>query len=359
MPRIGYVHSWQRTQDEGWVRGALDTYGVPYTYFADQKLRDGNLRAKYDVIIFPHVGGNATSQVNGIAKIRHNPRCPTGRRESTPNLGALDQSDDIRGGMGIEGLTELAKFVQAGGTLIVEGSTSTIFPAFGLTTGITIEEPATLFARGSIFRGIITDKKSPIAYGYDGTQLPVYFNQAPVHQRGRERRSFRVRGVLWAAQTGPSQNITPMAQRLRFRRGRPTRRRRREPRGAGRSWRGRSVAGGAVPSDGAAVRHQRRRRTSARRDAVPGATRTTCCSPARCRTVSSWPTARRWWTRRWAGARRDVRHSAVLAVADAGDVLPRLQCDSELERPRRREGGTAASNDLESGRAALGKIQTA
>ena len=68
VPRIGYVHAWQRTQDEGWVRAALDTYGVPYTYFADQKLRDGNLRAKYDVIIFPHVGGNAQSQVNGIAK---------------------------------------------------------------------------------------------------------------------------------------------------------------------------------------------------------------------------------------------------------------------------------------------------
>jgi hypothetical protein len=46
VPRIGYVHSWQRTQDEGWVRAALDRYGVPYTYFADQKLRDGDLRSK-------------------------------------------------------------------------------------------------------------------------------------------------------------------------------------------------------------------------------------------------------------------------------------------------------------------------
>src|SRR5262245_58799846 len=41
LPRIGYVHSWARTQDEGWVRAALDTYGIPYTYFADQKLREG------------------------------------------------------------------------------------------------------------------------------------------------------------------------------------------------------------------------------------------------------------------------------------------------------------------------------
>ena len=73
MPRIGYVHSWTRTQDEGWWRAALDTFGVPYTYFADQKLREGNLRAKYDVLIFPHVGGSAVSQVNGMPKTGNAP----------------------------------------------------------------------------------------------------------------------------------------------------------------------------------------------------------------------------------------------------------------------------------------------
>ena len=35
--------------------------------------------------------------------------------------------------MGLEGLAELAKFVREGGTLITEGSTATIFPAYGLT----------------------------------------------------------------------------------------------------------------------------------------------------------------------------------------------------------------------------------
>ncbi len=44
-------HTRGNTQDEGWVRAALDTYGVPYTYFGDIKLREGNLRAKYDVIL--------------------------------------------------------------------------------------------------------------------------------------------------------------------------------------------------------------------------------------------------------------------------------------------------------------------
>ncbi|MGQ0538292.1 MAG: M14 family zinc carboxypeptidase [Gemmatimonadaceae bacterium] len=215
VPRIGYVHSWQRTQDEGWVRGALDRFGVPYTYFADQKLRDGNLRSKYDVIIYPHVGGSAQSQVNGIQKNPAQPALPYKKTEATPNLGVQDASEDIRGGMGLEGLTELAKFVQQGGTLLVEGSTTLIFPEYGLTNGITIEEPQGLFARGSVFRGIFADKKSPIAYGYDGTQLPVYFNQAPVINAGGSGVPGELAGFL-GGQQGPSQNITPMAQRLRL-----------------------------------------------------------------------------------------------------------------------------------------------
>ena len=68
VPRIGYIHSWANTQNEGWVRAAFDTYGVPYTYFADITLREGNLRQKYDVIVYPHVGGSAQSQVNGLPK---------------------------------------------------------------------------------------------------------------------------------------------------------------------------------------------------------------------------------------------------------------------------------------------------
>jgi hypothetical protein len=179
IPRIGYVHSWTRTQDEGWWRAALDTFGVPYTYFADQKLKDGNLRSKYDVIIFPHVGGTPQSQVNGMAVTGTSP-LPYKKTADTPNLAFVDSSDDIRGGMGLPGLLELAKFVQEGGTLITEGSTTTIFPAYAIASGVTVEEPAQLFVRGSILRSRIVDKKSPIAYGYDATDLPVYFNQSPV-----------------------------------------------------------------------------------------------------------------------------------------------------------------------------------
>jgi hypothetical protein len=180
-PRIGYVHSWSSTQNEGWTRAALDYYKIPYTYFADKNLREGNLRSKYDVIIFPTVGGTAQSMMAGVGG---NVPIPYKKSELTPNLGALDSSDDIRGGMGFEGVMELSKFVQEGGTLITEGSTATMMAEYDLGSGITVEHPADLFARGTILRGVFADLKSPIAYGYDGKDLPVYFSQDPVFNVG-------------------------------------------------------------------------------------------------------------------------------------------------------------------------------
>ncbi len=212
LPRIGYVHSWSRTQDEGWVRAAFDTYGIPYTYFADQKLRDGNLRTKYDVIVFPHVGGTAQSMVAGTPKTG-TLALPYKKTDATPNLGFMDQSDDIRGGMGIEGLMNLYRFVEEGGTLITEGATSTIFPEYNLTSGVTVETPADLFARGSILRGIIADKKSPLVYGFEGNQLPVYFSQTPVLNAGGIAAGGFGGGSRGAV---GSQNVTPNATPLKL-----------------------------------------------------------------------------------------------------------------------------------------------
>jgi zinc carboxypeptidase len=208
VPRIGYVHSWIRTQDEGWWRAAFDAYGVPYTYFSDQKLRDGNLRSKYDVIVMPHIGGSAISQVNGVAKTGSAP-LPYKRTPETPNLGVLDSSDDIRGGMEVEGLAKLVEFVRQGGLLITEGSTATIFPEYGITSSVTVEEPSQLFARGSILRSTIADASSPIVYGYD-PEVPVYFNQSPVLSVGGNR------GNAPTGSGGFGQNITPNATPLRI-----------------------------------------------------------------------------------------------------------------------------------------------
>jgi hypothetical protein len=119
-----------------------------------------------------------------------------------------DQADDIRGGMGWEGLMELVKFVREGGTLITEGATSTIFPEYNITTGVNLENPDGLFVRGSVMRGVFADRRSPIAYGYDA-QVPVYFSQTPVLNAGGGGGGFGGRGG--SNIPGVGMNTQPMA----------------------------------------------------------------------------------------------------------------------------------------------------
>ena len=191
VPKIGYIHTWTSTQDEGWVRMALDKFKVPYTYFADNLVRQGNLKQKYDVIIFPHAGGTGNGLVYG--GVQGNEPRPYKKTDETPHLGIQDSTDDMRGGLGYDGLQELMKFVQAGGVLITEGGTSTIFPEFNLTQGITIEQGEGLNARGSVLKTVLGDRRSPVLYGYDQNALAVYFNQGPIFSVGRRRRRLRPR----------------------------------------------------------------------------------------------------------------------------------------------------------------------
>lgn len=181
VPRIAILHTWTNTQNEGWYRIEFDRLQIPYTYISDQVVRNTpNLRDKFDVIIFPPLNGTAQQIVNGIP-MRGDP-IPWKQSALTPNLGqSPDQTDDMRGGMGLGGVVNLQRFVQDGGTFVVIANNSRIPIDFGITTGVTIQEPRQLQARGSIFNAQFTDRKSPIAYGYDES-LPIYFNQAPLFQ---------------------------------------------------------------------------------------------------------------------------------------------------------------------------------
>ena len=181
VPRIAILHTWTNTQNEGWFRIEFDRLQIPYSYISDQVIRNTpNLREKFDVIIFPPVGGSAQAIVNGIP-MRGGP-IPWKGSDVTPNMTlSPDQSDDIRGGMGLTGVLNLQKFIEAGGVFIPITNCTRLPIDYGITSGISIQEARQLQARGSVFDATFADRRSPIAYGYAET-LPVYFNQAPLFQ---------------------------------------------------------------------------------------------------------------------------------------------------------------------------------
>ncbi|MBI5282506.1 MAG: hypothetical protein HY858_12555 [Candidatus Solibacter usitatus] len=178
-PRIALVHTWISTQNEGWFRLALETTGVPYTYISDQKLREiPNLRDRFDVIVFGPTQGDSRRVVNGMP-LRGEP-IPWKASELTPNFGTSpDQTADMRGGMGLQGLMNVQKFVEEGGLFVTIAANSSIPIDFGLIDGVTITPARELKARGSVLDSVVADARSPIAYGY-GERLPVYFNASPI-----------------------------------------------------------------------------------------------------------------------------------------------------------------------------------
>ena len=181
VPRIAIVHTWTNTQNEGWYRIEFDRLQIPYTYISDHVIRNTpNLREKFDVLIFPPVGGSAQTIVNGMP--RRGEPIPWKASAVTPNFGqSPDQTDDMRGGMGVSGVANLQKFIEDGGLFITIGNIAAIPIDYGITSGISIQAADRLQARGSIYNANFADRKSPIAYGYDAG-LPIYFNQAPLFQ---------------------------------------------------------------------------------------------------------------------------------------------------------------------------------
>jgi hypothetical protein len=185
VPRIALLHTWTSTQNEGWFRLGLEETGVPYTYISDTLVRTTpNLRERFDVILFPPTFADLKELLAGFPKRilpdgTDSGPIPWQKSEITPNWGFIDETPDIRGGLGFEGVAHLRQFVEEGGVFIPVGSSTHLPVDLGLTDSVTITPKPQLQARGAIFRANVEDTKSPIAYGYDES-VGAYFNQAPV-----------------------------------------------------------------------------------------------------------------------------------------------------------------------------------
>jgi hypothetical protein len=136
------------------------------------------------------VTSNLATMINGVRKrTLHDGSdfggpIPWKNTELTPNLAGppgkkTDETDDIRGGLGFEGLANLKKFIEDGGVFIPITATASLPIELGITEGVSIVTTRNLQARGAIFNATVEDKRSPIAYGYDDTAA-LYFSQAPV-----------------------------------------------------------------------------------------------------------------------------------------------------------------------------------
>jgi hypothetical protein len=185
LPRIAMYTTWANTEKVGWVRLAFDRFEVPFELIHKDHVRPGaNLRAKYDVILVPHQTQNGKSVVFEQPKLSK----PLAYKKHSQfkSLGMYAETDDVRGGMGLEGVTELQKFLDDGGLLMTFG-VSSYFPAeFGLAKGVDAQRPATgWYAPGPYVQSEILQPSHPVFYGYTGQKtIPVRWADGPLLQAG-------------------------------------------------------------------------------------------------------------------------------------------------------------------------------
>jgi hypothetical protein len=171
-PRIAFMHTWLGTQTEGWWRLAFDKAGIPFSYVSTQTVAsEGDLRGKYDVIIFAPVGRSSSQEIiNGLPMWGN--ALPWQKSELTPNLGLLDSTADMRPGLGYDGLAHLKTFVEKGGLLITCEDTAQFAIDTGLAQGVSVAPHDDARVVGSVLNSTFVAPSSPIADGY-GAALPV------------------------------------------------------------------------------------------------------------------------------------------------------------------------------------------
>jgi hypothetical protein len=157
-PRIAMYKGWTETMPAGWTRWLFDQHGMNYDTLKDDRVRRGDLRADYDVIVFQNQ--NAEQIVAG--------------REP----GSLPA--EYTGGIGESGRAALRDFVQAGGRIVaIEQATELAVDLFGLDIRNAVSGlPAgDFYVPGSILR-VDLDSAHPINRGLDTTTSAWYWSSS-------------------------------------------------------------------------------------------------------------------------------------------------------------------------------------
>jgi len=194
--RIGLWDRYGGSVESGWTRWLLERYEFPFDVVYPQALDAGNLRAMYDVLIFPtdaipeRDGNEAQSPAN----------LPVEYRDRT---GSVTVARTI---------PQLRAFVEQGGTVLAVGSSTRLAKHLGVPVtsalvaksadGSTQPLPRSRFyVPGSVLR-VSVDNMTPLAYGF-GRQVDVFFDDSPAFTLGPNAVANGVSTVAWYESDSP------------------------------------------------------------------------------------------------------------------------------------------------------------
>lgn len=162
-PRVGLYRSHVPSMDEGWTRWLLEQFGFAYRSVKNAEIAAGNLRASYDVMVFP-------SQTAGVIENGF-------RKGSMP--------EEYAGGLGAEAVEAVRAFASGGGTLVfLNRSTGWAVKHLGLpvkdaVAGVSNSDH---YCPGSLLNARL-DTSHPLALGLPET-LALWVEHSPAWETG-------------------------------------------------------------------------------------------------------------------------------------------------------------------------------
>jgi hypothetical protein len=200
VPRVAIYSSWGNTQEIGWYRHAFDKFGIPFELIFKERVKQGNLRQAFDVIVMP------TQQANRAAVFAPPAARPVPymKTDKFKFLGDYGSSPDITGGMGGEGVDAFAKFLDAGGTLICTGNAVAFPTELGLARTVSAGDSTTsaFYAPRPLINAEIVKPEHPVFYGYTGTIIPLKYLGGPLMSVGQPDQ-----GAILARYPGGDANV--------------------------------------------------------------------------------------------------------------------------------------------------------
>ncbi|MDP9323293.1 MAG: hypothetical protein M3P13_06625 [Acidobacteriota bacterium] len=181
-PRIAMYSSWNGTQEVGWVRYTFDRFGIPYDLIYKERVRQGNLRAAYDVIVMP----TQTATRQAVFQPPAARPVPYVKDPKYKFLGMYGESPDITGGMGGEGVEAFAKFLDAGGTLVALGDAVRFPTELGLARTVDASGSTSrdFYAPRPIVSAEVLRLDHPVFYGYTERIMPIKYLGGPLMSVG-------------------------------------------------------------------------------------------------------------------------------------------------------------------------------
>lgn len=189
LPRVAIYNSWHSTQDEGWSRFTFEQRGIPYTSIDKDDLKAGGLRKKFDVILVPRMGGDASDFIYGIDS-KYGPM-PYTKTAEYPSHGTPDATNDMTGGPGLDGMHQLQLFVDGGGVLITLDNSTKMVAETGMARELEPYQAQGLFHPGSFVQVKARKSNSPILYGYPEL-FHVFRGNGPLYQVDKYNRDMMV-----------------------------------------------------------------------------------------------------------------------------------------------------------------------